>query len=512
MKTNSFFKKRFLPLLLSALIIATFSIGFSVSVTAANSGNSTVVFFSGDEQVTKAEYSTFEQAFAAASAYAGSGNRSEITLGGDCVLDQMLELNSSSHVSLDLNGHCIRRNLKGDQEKKGGLFIVKNSAELTVKDSNPKSAGYDGVKGGVLADGASSDTGGCFHITEKGSVIMESGTVYNCTTDEHGGCAYVSDGSFTMTGGRIYFCKTTDSADNCHGGAVYLNEGTVKLSDCKIDNCYSEDDGGAIFSQGGKIYLTNVILSGNKCRNYGGAICLWDDTLLEARSCTFVNSYTEEDGGAVYVDDAPDDNGAILFESCAFRNNTAEEDGGAIYICDDGVALSNTEITGNHAKERGGGVFVDGRYSITLRGLVTIKNNTCDKPSMANLTLEDGKTSDAKVMSAGLYKGSYIGIGTTAGSGTTYLTNSEFSEYQARYFYPDEGKIEFKGTSVRYSLMTTSASIFGNGYFWSILILGMTGIIIAIAVIVAKKRKDKKVLVQGTDNSAEGGAQHDQNN
>lgn len=125
-------------------------------------------------------------------------------------------------------------------------------------------------------------------------------------------------------------------------------------------------------------------------------------------------------GGAIYVDDAPADHQAILFESCIFCGNRAGRDGGAFFVCDDGVALSNTEITKNSAKKRGGAVFVDARYGITVRGLVTIDNNTCDdNKSMANLTLEDGTIDEAKIMNAGLYKGSHIAIGTTATSGKT---------------------------------------------------------------------------------------------
>ena len=226
---------------------------------------------------------------------------------------------------------------------------------------------------------------------------------------------------------------------------------------------------------------------------------------MQARHCTFVNSHTEKDGGAVYVDDAPDDKGAILFESCVFRNNKADDDGGAIYACDDGVALSNTEITGNYAKNRGGGVFVDARYGITLRGLVTIKDNTCDHSSMANLTLEESAANEAKVMSAGLYKGSYIGIGSTSDSGKTYLTNSDFARYQLQYFHPDAGKLEFSRYIGRYSQMVTSASVFGNGYLWAIGVLGTIGIAFAASVVIVKKRKDKKASAVAADENGQGG-------
>ena len=87
----------------------------------------------------------------------------------------------------------------------------------------------------------------------------------------------------------------------------------------KRDLNYDKKSKGAIYSDGGEIYLKKVTFSGNQCRDYGGAICLWDETLLEVRSCKFYDNRTEEDGGAVYVEDAPADHKAILFESCIFR-------------------------------------------------------------------------------------------------------------------------------------------------------------------------------------------------
>lgn len=461
-----------------------------------NTTKTLVEVYSGEKRISRNEYGTPADAWSKAVNSAASDKETVITLGGDWEISEMYEIGSEKHITIDLNGHYIKRDLKYDKKSKGGLFNVKDKAVLTVKDSSSDSTGYDGIKGGVLTGGASSDTGGCFEITEKGKVIMNGCTIYDCITDEDGGAVRIEDGEFTMTGGRIYHCQTIDSADSCNGGAIFLDKGTVRLTDSTIEDCSSEDHGGAIYSDGGEIYLKKVNLSGNQCRDYGGAICLWDETLLEARYCRFSDNKTEEDGGAVYVEDAPADHKAILFESCIFRGNRADRDGGAFFVCDDGVALSNTEITKNSAKKRGGAVFVDSRYGITVRGLVTIKDNTCDdNKSMANLTLEDGTFVEAKIMNAGLYKGSHIAIGTTASSGKTYLSNSDFSKYQTRYFSADEGKIDFSKYLVRYSLLTTSASIFGNGNVAVIICFGILSIVAVIFIVVKKKRmraKDEK--------------------
>ncbi len=348
-----------------------------------------------------------------------------LTLTADITASSSIIIGEGQNITIDLSGFTLGRNLSSP-EAKGSVIIVEGGS-LTVKDSSQEHKG-------VITGGAS-DFGGGISCLKKQTIPS----------------------SLTLSGVTFKDNKAGS------GGAVYADSGcTVTVSGCTFE--------------------------GNSAEK-GGAICLWDETLLEARYCRFTDNRTEEDGGAVYVEDAPADNKAILFESCVFRGNRADRDGGALFICDDGVALSNTEITKNSAKKRGGAAFVDSRYGITVRGLVIIKDNTCDdNKSMANLTLENGTFAEAKIMNAGLYRGSHIAIGTTASSGKTYLSNSDFSKYQTRYFTADEGKLEFSKYLVRYSLLTTSASIFGNGNLEVIICFGILSLVTIILIVVRKKK------------------------
>lgn len=482
-----------------------------------NTSKSIVEIYSDGKRISKNEYDSPASAWLAAYNTADNKKKTILTFGGDWITDKMLQLDKDKRITLDLNGHFINRNMDHEMDDAGGVFRLDGKSILTIRDSNPDSVGFDGIKGGVLTGGASSDTGGCFEIVGSSEVILEGGTIYDCITDKDGGAVRAVHGDFTMTGGRIYSCQTIDSTDSCQGGAIYVDDdGTLTLSDCMIDDCYSEDSGGAIYAENAEIYLSNVTFSGNTCRDYGGAICLWDDTLLHARNCLFTGNEAEDDGGAVYVDDAPDDDGIILFESCKFRRNKAGVDGGAIYVCDDRVGLSNTEITNNYAKKRGGAIFVDCRYNFTVRGLMTIKDNQCDNSSMANLTLEYGNFTDAKLMNSGLYKGSIIRIGTTNSSGETELTHkhTEFNEYQMRYFEADEGTLTFKKIGNKFIGMATSASIFGNGSMEIIACFGTFWLVLAVVVIAAKKEKNKKAAAlkaQKAYITDEGGEEDDQN-
>ena len=492
MKNKRSLKNRILPVLL-IICLAVLAMP-SVKVQAAGISSVDVYNHRTGEQISHKEFATPYQAWNEAVTVANKSNDTVITLGSDWGLNRMLEFSGDKRLTLDLNGYTVNRGLEKETEDGGGLFKFSNNVEFTVKDSRPKSAGYDGVRGGVLTGGASADTGGCFEILSNSKVILEGGTIYNCITDRDGGAVRCDAGGFDMDGGRIYFCQCVDSTDECSGGAIYLKNSSVsKLSNGKIDNCYSEDHGGAIYSEDSFIELRNMIFSGNRCLNYGGAICLWDDSYLNAHDCTFVNNRSEERGGAFYNDDAPDDDRPIMFHNCVFRNNESNQDGGALYLNDNSVVLSNTEVTGNYAKNRGGGVFVEAEYNISVRGLVTIKDNRCGKASMANLTLEYGTFTDAYIQSMGLYKGSCIYLSSTATEGDIKMTNYDFSEYQSRYLYADKGRLEFKANgNGRYISLISTASIFSEGKYSRIFVMAGIGILATAVVVIIKKAADKR--------------------
>ena len=469
----------------------------------------TVEIYRNSKLKSSVQYNSLPEAISYA--VNGGGDENVVMMGSDHTSDQQIVIEKGKSVVIDLNGHYIKRNREDyDTQRNGGVILVKEGATLTIRDSSPKFKGYDGIKGGVITGGGSSNGGGGITVEEKGHLIMEGGTIYDCVSDEDGGGVYVDTGSketsFTMTGGRIYNCKTIESADECYGGAIYFGDGKLDLRNGKIDSCYSEDDGGAIYCKRGEVYLENMIFSTNKSVDSGGAIYIdldlakYDGTLFYAKGCSFIENEAMDDGGAFFMRDNPQLKGALMFDHCIFRNNEARGDGGALYARDDGMVLSNVEITGNKAKGYGGGVFVDARYTVSVKGVVVIKDNTSDKDSCTrDLCLEDGISNTAYLNSGGLTKGSWIGIGST--SKKSIRLSKKISVYEMKYFHSHVGSITAKNKTTVDVPMVVTASLFGKGSLLRVIMIGGALLLVIAVVLILRYSHKAKVA----DNSKGGG-------
>ena len=446
-----------------------------------------------------------------ATARANSTDEVKLILGDNWEHDSQLALGPNKKLAVDLNGHYIKRTRDHKKISDGSVFLVEKGATLTVLDSDPDSVGYDGIQGGVVTGGASGNCAGGVHIEDEAHVIWEGGTLYDCVTDYHGGGFYLDGSSekttLKMTGGRIYSCQTIDSADNCHGGAIYVKNGTVDIDNVSFDSCYSEDYGGAIYVDNGYLNVYNSLFAANQAIDYGGAVYLAGDALIYFKDCIFSGNKVSDDGGALYINNNPSkdkankypnlDNPATLFDGCTFRNNEATDKGGAIFIDDDNVALINVTIDNNRAKTAGGGIWVDSLSDITFKGKCIVNNNTCTNSSaFRNVTLQKGVASQAYVYSAGLYAGSYIGINSDSSSDDVVIS-LKMSKYQMQYFHADSGSLVIRDEKEEEAPMVVTASLFSNGVFWVSVGLGGVGIAAVVFVIIYRKKIAKKPKVEG---------------
>ena len=507
---------RILSALCFAAGIASLSVAFGVAkspIPVLADSTKTIMVITSGSQTSTHEFDDAASGWIAAALRANSTDEVKLIIGNDWEHDNQLTIGEGKRLTLDLNGHYIKRTRNKKQISDGSVFLVKKDATFTVMDSNPEEMGYDGNKGGVIVGGSSGNGAGGIHIEEKGHVVWTGGTLYECDTDEHGGGFYLEgssyDTSLTMTGGKIYACQTIDSADNCHGGAIYVNRGTVNIRNTTFDDCYSEDYGGAIYINDGYMNVYDSVFSANKANDYGGAVYLAGDALIHFENCIFAGNQAGDDGGAVHINNNPSkekaegfenlDSPATIFNNCVFRNNKSETRGGALHIDDDNVALIDVTIENNQAKTGGGGVWVDSQSDITVKGKCIIKDNRCANESgFNNVTLQRYGASKAYIYSAGLYHGSWIGVNSDS-SDDDILICPNMSKYQMQYFHADKGKLVMRDEEEVEAPMVVTASLFGNGLFWAAIGVGGALLGVGIFVIVRRKKIKAKAATEGEE-------------
>ena len=174
--------------------------------------------------------------------------------------------------------------------------------------------------------------------------------------------------------------------NNCYGGAIYSSNSNafVTIDNCTFLNAYTEY-GGAIYQDGGKLFIDNSEFINCSSFNFGGAIA-GINTNVRISNSKFLNSSSKKDaGGAVYLKTSSLSASVIQIENsnstfgsalCLLKtnsvlsnikanNNHAQFSGGAIYNIYGEFSLNDSEFTNNTARD-GGALFIDNSNKCTL--------------------------------------------------------------------------------------------------------------------------------------------------
>ena len=272
-----------------------------------------------------------------------------------------------NNLTLDLNGHVLNlTNTSG-----GGSWItVEGVGNLTITDSNPsaehkftpnadglwvldKTGGTKTVKGGVITGGTgypiqfgsgahayTAYYGGAVYIEPGGTLNMGGGSIVGCSAVYGGGVCV--EGKFFMTGGSIIGC----AADR--GGGVYMRDDDTVFNmsgSAAIRYCKAASKDSSHASGGGVYALGAFTMSGNAA----------------IRDCECITDSRRAAGGGVYL---------------AYNNNTT-----TFTMCGDAV-IDRCKVTSpQNGMSYGGGVFVSGKASLTLKDQAAIKNCSAKKTS-----------------------------------------------------------------------------------------------------------------------------------
>jgi CSLREA domain-containing protein len=133
------------------------------------------------------------------------------------------------------------------------------------------------------------------------------------------------------------------SEDINSGGAIKAEGGSIQIIDSKIDNCSTEEHGGAIDTDSTEVSIESSILTENSS-NAGGAMFL-ENGSVEISNSSITGNLASEAGAGIIIF-LP--TSAEISDSI-FSNNFSNGLVGAIGVAGGEVSITNTSITNNYA-------------------------------------------------------------------------------------------------------------------------------------------------------------------
>ncbi len=118
----------------------------------------------------------------------------------------------------------------------------------------------------------------------------------------------------------------------------------------------NQGQGGAIYSSGGPVTLTNCFLQTCYATGRGGFIALFNNATANITDCDFHTgggSFTHGDGGGIHAD-----NSTVTASNCLFDGVRAQEGGSVMAVNGSNVSFAGTTFHSGGAEVRGGGASI----------------------------------------------------------------------------------------------------------------------------------------------------------
>lgn len=259
--------------------------------------------------------------------------------------DTTLTIPEGKTVTIDLNGHKIKRNLEAYKQN-GEVFTVYGTLNIV-----------DNVGGGVITGGYGE--GGGFVVKSGGTLNLNAGTVSGNKGNTAGGGVLVEEGGkLNIDGGII-------ASNEAPAGGGVLNRGTLNLSGGAINSNNAKDPSGDGKGLGGGIYnagtavISDGAITANQTDGKGGGLYICKEGESAAKVTVSAGSVTQNSstyGGAAYLE-----NGAVL-------------------------ELTGGNLSLNSALKEAGGVWVNNEASLNVQGDPHVKENAGSKGKNILLT------------------------------------------------------------------------------------------------------------------------------
>ncbi|MDB9493351.1 right-handed parallel beta-helix repeat-containing protein [Spirulina major CS-329] len=146
-----------------------------------------------------------------------------------------------------------------------------------------------------------------------------------------------------------------------YGGGIYVDNGSVTLTNSTVSGNSANSWGGGIFMDNGSVTLTNSTVSGNSAE-YGGGIYV-DFGSVTLTNSTVSGNFADEDGGGIFMDDGP----VMLNNSTIAFNTAAGDTGGGIAVGDDNTHTINNSLIANNTNATAPNIGIyDGTHTFNI--------------------------------------------------------------------------------------------------------------------------------------------------
>ena len=239
-------------------------------------------------------------------------------------------------------------------------------------------------KNSVESSLQSVDFGGAVCVIDNSHLTMHQCIFKENTATYVGGATYIQNSHSLFESCIFEKNKVNSVQQNANGGAISATGANtdITIKQCLFKGNTATYSGGAIKMQRTRGIFVNCTFEKNSVESslqsvdFGGAVCVIDNSHLTMHQCIFKENTATYVGGATYIQ-----NSHSLFESCIFEKNKVNSvqqnaNGGAI-----SATGANTDITikqclfkGNTATYLGGATHIQNSHSL-FESCIFEKNN-----------------------------------------------------------------------------------------------------------------------------------------
>ena len=265
--------------------------------------------------------------------------------------------------------------------------------------------------------------GGGMYV-DRGSVVLSEVQVISNSASYKGGGLCVWGDSVTLSGGQISH-NTARGPNMWDGGGGMFVLGSATLNGVQVisNTVGNGSNGGGLYLYRSHVTLIGGQIIDNSAAVAGGGVYIWPGTSPGGGvtlSQWQIISNTAYWGGGVYIAF-----GGVFTVTGAssIAHNSAIDKGGGVYVEDGLATLSRAHIVSNTAGQDGGGILVGGSTAnVTLTNSV-VTDNRADRLG-SGLYVEDGSSRLVHVTIARNLGGDGSGIHVTGSAATVAMTNT----------------------------------------------------------------------------------------